>query len=318
MEEKEFEAKLRSVNEVKFPLVKAAFKGNDGNVYIGMMLIDTGSVDCILNKSVLSLIDSSLIREDDKKVIQSIQSDANTCQGVDFTFKMGNEIFSDIFYVNEEIDFNQMFEGFIGIIGHEFLRKQQLVLDYSCKTLHGSYGNLGNPCDYDFFFPMEYGIKQYNIPVVGLVYGNKEYIMVADSGANDTVITQFVIDESGASANAESGNGSVVGFNNKPMDTSIQEVNLCLLSIGGTEQEPKLCSYKDNVQVVGEHKYLMDNLKDSDGNELPPISGLLSSAFMLEHKWVMDFGAGVMYSNNVEHKDSIAKTSPNQEKSSSF
>ena len=67
MEEKDFEAKLRSVNEVKFPLVKAAFKGKDGNVYIGMMLIDTGSVDCILNKSVLSLIDSSLIREDDKR-----------------------------------------------------------------------------------------------------------------------------------------------------------------------------------------------------------------------------------------------------------
>lgn len=315
MEEKDFEAKLRSVNEVKFPLVKAAFKGKDGNVYIGMMLIDTGSVDCILNKSVLSLIDSSLIREDDKKVIHSIQSDANTCQGVDFTFKMGNEVFSDIFYVNEEIDFNQKFEGFIGIIGHEFLRKHQLVLDYSSKTLHGSYGNLGNPSDYDFFFPMEYGIKQYNIPVVGLVYGTKEYIMVADSGANDTVITQFVIDESGASANAESGNGSVVGFNNKPMDTSIQEVNLCLLSIGGTEQEPKLCSYKDNVQVVGEHKYLMDNLKNSDGNELPPISGLLSSAFMLEHKWVLDFGAGVMYSNNVEHKDSIANNGLNQEKS---
>ena len=39
MEEKKFEAKLRSVNEVKFPLVKAAFKGKDGNVYIGMMLM---------------------------------------------------------------------------------------------------------------------------------------------------------------------------------------------------------------------------------------------------------------------------------------
>lgn len=131
MEEKEFETKLRSVNEVKFPLVKAAFKGKDGNMYIGMMLIDTGSVDCILNKSVLSLIDSSLIREDDKKVFHSVQSDANICQGVDFTFKMGNEVFSDIFYVNEEIDFNQMFEVFIGIIGHDFLRKH-----HSCWTIH--------------------------------------------------------------------------------------------------------------------------------------------------------------------------------------
>ena len=87
------------------------------------------------------------------------------------------------------------------------------------------------------------------------------------------------------------------------MDTSMQEVNLCVLSIGGTEQEPKLCSYKDKVQVVVEHKYLMDNLNDSAGNELLPISGLLSSAFMLEHKWVLDFGAGALYSNNVEHRE---------------
>ena len=317
MEEKEFEAKLRSVDEVKFPLVKAAFKGKDGNVYIGLMLIDTGSVDCILNKSVLSLIDSSLIREDDKKSIHSIQSDANICQGVDFTFKMGNKVFSDTFYVNEKLDFDQMFEGFIGIIGHEFLRKHQLVLDYSLETLHNTNGTQGSPSDYDFFFPMEYGIKQYNIPVVGLVYGNKEYIMVADSGANDTVITQFVIDESGASANAEMGKGSVVGFNNKPIDTSIQEVNLCLLSIGGTEQEPRLCTYKDNVQAISEHKYLMDSLKDSDWNELLPISGLLSSAFMLEHKWVLDFGVGIMYSNNLK-REKTSQDGLNQEKLSSL
>lgn len=49
MEEKNFHTKLLSINEVKFPLVKAAFKGKDGEVYIGVMLIDTGSVECILN-----------------------------------------------------------------------------------------------------------------------------------------------------------------------------------------------------------------------------------------------------------------------------
>lgn len=42
MKEKTFEAKLCRVSEVKFPLVEAAFKGKDGNVYGGMMLIDTG------------------------------------------------------------------------------------------------------------------------------------------------------------------------------------------------------------------------------------------------------------------------------------
>ena len=295
MDENKFETELININEIKFPLVKAAFKGKDGNVYVGVMLIDTGSVDCILNKSVLSMIDSSQIQVDNKKTIHSVQSDSNICQGVNFTFKMRNRKFSETFYVNEKIDFNQLFEGFIGIIGHTFLRKHKLVLDYSSKTLHDSSSGLGNPNEYEFFFPMGYGLKQYNIPVVGLVYGNKEYIMVADSGANDTFVTQFFIEDSGASVKTKVEKGSVLVFNNKVMDTTLKEINLSLISIGGTEQNPKMLSFNDKVQVTSEYKHLVDGLKSSDGNELPPISGLLSSSFMLEHKWVLDFCNGVIY-----------------------
>ena len=48
-----FTAKLRDIQETKFPIVKTAFKGKDDQVFIGVMMIDTGSVNCILNKSVL-------------------------------------------------------------------------------------------------------------------------------------------------------------------------------------------------------------------------------------------------------------------------
>ena len=44
-------AKLRDIEQVGFPIVKAAFKGKDGNVYVGAMMVDSGSVHCILNKS---------------------------------------------------------------------------------------------------------------------------------------------------------------------------------------------------------------------------------------------------------------------------
>ena len=54
-------AKLRDMEQVGFPIVKAAFKGKDGNVYVGAMMVDSGSVHCILNKSVLSLIDESSV-----------------------------------------------------------------------------------------------------------------------------------------------------------------------------------------------------------------------------------------------------------------
>lgn len=295
MSEKKIEAKLVEVNKVKFPLVTAAFKGKDGNVYTGVMLVDTGSGNCILSKSVVSLLGADSIRKDDQKSILSMQSAANTCYGVDFTFKMGGGMFNEVFYVNDDFDFDQVFGSFIGIIGHSFLRKHKLTLDYSTESLHSSDGELGDPADYEFFFPMSFGIQYYDVPVIGLVNNNKEYVFVADSGANNTVTTQHVVSEAGIAKDTNACKGSVLGFNYTPMDTTIQGVNLYLLSIGGTEEDPKICEYTDEVQVITEHKHIMDGLKDDEGYPIPPISGLLSSEFMFNHKWVLDFGLGVMY-----------------------
>ena len=44
----------------------------------------------------------------------------------------------------------------------------------------------------------------------------------------------------------------------------------------------------------------MDGLKDGEGNDLVPVSGMLSSNFMLKNKWVLDFGTGVMYQRKDE------------------
>lgn len=294
--EKKFEAKLRDVNQVKCPFVKAAFQGKDGNVYIGILLIDTGSVDCILNKSVLQLLDESSIRKNEQKPISSIQSEANMCQAVDFTFKMGNGMFSDVFYVNETLDLNDMFEHAIGIIGYRFLMKNRLVLNYASETLHTSEGASCLPSECEYYFPMEFGIDRYNVPVVGFVSKDKEYVMVADSGANATLLTQHVIDEADISMGKTDKIGTVTCFNNKPMESSIEKTKLCLLSLDGTEEGYKFQDYTDEVQVISQHEYLIDGLQDPDGNDIPAISGLLSSAFMHEHKWILDFGTGIIYS----------------------
>lgn len=66
-------AKLRDIEQVGFPIVKAAFKGKDGNVYVGAMMVDSGSVHCILNKSVLSLIDESSVIDGKTMDIHSVQ-----------------------------------------------------------------------------------------------------------------------------------------------------------------------------------------------------------------------------------------------------
>lgn len=91
-------AKLRDIEQVGFPIVKAAFKGKDGNVYVGAMMVDSGSVHCILNKSVLSLIDESSVIDGKTMDIHSVQGKGVKCQGVSFNFKIGCGEY-DTFYV---------------------------------------------------------------------------------------------------------------------------------------------------------------------------------------------------------------------------
>lgn len=296
-----FTAKLRNIQETKFPIVKAAFKGKDEQIYIGVMMIDTGSVNCILNKSVLPYLNDDAIIEGKTMKIHSVQGKGVECQGYSFSFRIGNGVFSDTFYVNKDMDFDQMFNcPFIGIIGHEFLRNNNIVLDYEMETLHASTGSIeGNPEDYAFFFPMSFGLKQYNIPIVGLVYGDKEYLMVADSGANDTVITKHLMDEAGICVKHSGDHGSVTNFMADTVETSLNDVTLSIISIGGTTECPKLCIQNDKAQVISNCQYIMEGLKDAEGNDLLPVSGMLSSNFMHRNKWVLDFGTGVMYQHKV-------------------
>ena len=90
-------AKLRDIEQVGFPIVKAAFKGKDGNVYVGAMM-------------VLSLIDELCVIDGKTMDIHSVQGKGVKCQGVSFNFKIGCGEY-DTFYVNNTIDFNAMFDG---------------------------------------------------------------------------------------------------------------------------------------------------------------------------------------------------------------
>ena len=101
-----FTAKLRNVQETKFPIVKAAFKGKDEQIYIGVMMIDTGSVNCILNKSVLPYLNDDAAIEGKTMKIHSVEGRGVECQGCSLSFRIGNGVFSDTFYVNKDMDFS--------------------------------------------------------------------------------------------------------------------------------------------------------------------------------------------------------------------
>lgn len=296
MRERFFETNFHGFYDVNCPFVKAAFKGKDGKVYIGLMLIDTGSVDNILNKSVLPLLDDSITNKGKSKRIYSLDTIGSICQEVEFEFKMRKEIFSDKFYVNDSSVFD-VGAGFIGIIGNRFLINNELTLDYSTGTLHSSNEFTGSPLDYEFFFPMEFGFKQYGIPVVGLICKDCNLVMLVDSGANNTIITEHALEEAGIFFEKDGQKGIVSGFDYKEMETTIGKANFSFFSVGGTDEEPKICNYSDNIQILQKQKYIMDNQKTPEGEEQMPVSGLLSSCFMQEHKWILDFKNGIIYSH---------------------
>lgn len=258
-----FTSKQRNIQEPKFPIVKAAFKGKDAQIYIGVMMIDTGSVNCILSKSVLPYLNEDAAIDGKTMKIHSVQGRGVECQGYWLSFRIGNEVFSDTFYVNENMDFGQIFDGlFIGIIGHKFLRKNNMVLDHETETLHASAGSIeGNPEDYAFFFPMSYGLKQYNIPVVGLVYGDEEYVMVADSGANESVITKHIMDDAGFCVRYFDNYGTVTCFTTDTLGTALCDVLLSIISVGGTPECPKLYTQNDKAQVINNYQHIMEGLR---------------------------------------------------------
>lgn len=298
MEETTFEAKLCGVADVKFPFVKAAFRAKDGNVYMGVMLIDTCSTRCVLNKSVLPYLDASQLKAGAGTTINTVGAVRSDCQEVEveLEFKMGNRVFTDTFCVNDTMDFDHMFTSFIGIIGNQFLMKHSLTLDFSAETLRSSCDFSDDDSHYEFFFPMHFGLEHYDLPVVVLGDKDHRFVMMADSGSNDTVLTKHALDEAGITLEATDETGSLTWFNAKEEGTTIGKVHLSLLSLGSKADEPKVCRYHDTIQVVHTHKYIMDNPTTPDGKSSFPISGMLSSSFMLEHKWVLDFAHGVMYS----------------------
>lgn len=122
--------------------------------------------------------------------------------------------------------------------------------------------------------------------------------MVADSGANESVITKHMMDDAGICVRYFDNDGTVTCFTTDTLDTALCDVLLSIISVGGTPECPKLYTQNDKAQVINNYQHIMEGLKDPEGNDLMPVSGMLSSDFMLRNKWVLDFGTGVMHSHS--------------------
>lgn len=63
--------------------------------------------------------------------------------------------------------------------------------------------------------------------------------MVADSGANDTVITEHFMDDAGICVKHLGEDGTVTSFTTDTLETALYDVTLNIISVGRTPKCPK-------------------------------------------------------------------------------
>lgn len=295
MRKSRFTTRMRTDRRSKYTYIEITYNGHDGNICKGKLLIDTGSINCIISKKFIEeYLDPSDINENKKLEIYSLGADGVACNGIDFTFNIGEKTFKDTFYTDDS--FNFIFAGseFIGLIGSQFLTENKLVMNFaSMKIQEYKEEHKYDIKKFNFFFPMDYGLKRYGLPVVGIVNGQQEFIMVLDTRANQNLITKHVVDEGGFENHIINKMMSIGGVTGNEIDTTIRQMKFSVFSLGGDEKQPKMCNHDEQMLVMDRSKYLLDI--DDKSKELEPVAGLISSVFLKKHKWILDFGNKVIY-----------------------
>ncbi|MEE1120292.1 MAG: hypothetical protein UHT92_01200 [Prevotella sp.] len=295
MRKSRFTTRMRTDRRSQYTYIEVTFNGRDGNICQGKLLIDTGSINCIISKKFIEeYLDACDINENEKIEICSLGADSVVSNGIDFAFNIGEKTFKDTFYTNDSFNFMFNNSEFIGLVGSQFLTENKLVINYASMKIHEFKKEKNYDIQkYSFFFPMDYGLDRYGLPVVGIVNDEQEFLMVLDTGANQNLITKHVIEE-GAFENQITGKMmSVGGVTGNEFDTTIRQMKFSIFSLGGDENQPKLCNHEELMLVMDRSKYLLE-VEDKSVN-LEPVAGVISAVFLKKNKWILDFGNRVIY-----------------------
>ena len=289
-----FECPLVDFDIVDYPMIMASFVSKSGNKVGGAFMIDSASRHNIMNETILGILQDDCLSYDGSMKITSFSGEGVKGKEVHLNFCVEGKQFDERFYAAEGLSFDSVFGKHVvlGILGVEFLVKYGLALDYKGRTLHSS-SIINKKIDlpaFNFLFPQEYGFTKYGFPVVGMVNNDKEYVCLVDSGSNLNTITNFVLNDgkiiskhTGIKSSLTSVAGTII--------TDLMTVSFDLLSIGNKIGEIQIKNYSAEFQVIENSKYILEG-----ANDIPPVSAIIGSGFLLEHKWIIDFASGIVYS----------------------
>jgi hypothetical protein len=295
-----FECPLVDFDIVDYPMIMATFVSKSGKMVGGAFMIDTASRHNIMNETIMGILPDNCLLYDGPMKLTSFSGDGVQGKEVHLDFCIGEQQFKERFYAAQGLSFDSVFGEHVvlGILGVEFLVKHGLALDFENRTLHSSSiinKNIELP-DYTFFFPQEYGFSKYELPVVGMVKNDKEYVCLVDSGSNLNTTTNYVLNDGGITSKHTGMRSSLTSVAGTKI-TDLMTVNFDLLSIGDKIGEVKTNNYSTEFQVINNSKYIIEGTKD-----IPPVSAIIGAEFLLENKWVIDFSSGAVYSAKKQQK----------------
>ena len=279
---------------VEYPMVMASFVCKSGRTVGGAFMVDTASRHNVMNEAILGILQDNCLQYDGKMTLTSFSGEGVPGKEVHLDFCIGGCQFSERFYAAHGLSFDSVFDEHVvlGILGIEFLVKYGLALDFEHRSLHSSsiIGDKMELSDYSFVFPQEYGFSKYGLPVVGMVKKGKEYVCLVDSGSNLNTTTKYVLGDGGIT-NSHTGMRSSLTSVAGTKLTDLMNVSFDLLSIGEKIGEIQVKNYSAEFQVMDTSKYILEG-----ASSIPPVSAIIGAGFLLEHKWVVDFGSGIVYS----------------------
>ena len=278
------------------PLVEIDYMDKEAKEHTGFLLLDSCSTHNILFNEMQERLGVLCIKGNESTCLDTTGNCKVTVKDVRFSFVMSGQQFHEDFCLSErETPYFVDDVPVIGLLGNMFFQQQNLVIDYDDFSLHTSevtHENLAIP-DCDFFFPMEIGLKNYGIPIVSLFQNEKEIPMMADSGASGNMIAKQTIADCCMDHKLLDETDTISGIGGS-VDTRLAIASFSLLTLKGNDMEE--ISRKAKFHVLPNYVYIpKDEECDENDEQLPPIEGTISCNFMAREKWILDFGAKIIY-----------------------
>lgn len=293
MTNKELILPFFKINEIKMPLVVCKFINKEGQESKGLFLIDSGAKDNILPQKVA---DTFGVLEYTEDVIEicGLGEEKSPCKIANAQIFLKGQEFGIRFNVNSDVNFDMILGPgvVLGILGSAFLRQYELTVDFKNKCLRTSNEENGIAMKEDtFLFPMSCGMKSYGVPLVRFTNGGKTLYGVADSGANVSLMSQSGVKDM-TEIEVQENKCQVNGIVNQNQINRTAVATLSLLSIN--EKDRKQLKL---IKVIDEFNLLPSEYVLNPGDDLPPISALIGTEFMLENEWILDYKHGYIYSS---------------------